>query len=133
MSDLKMGGAFVLLAAMANASFALPMKWMRRWAWENIWLLWSVASLLVFPLLVAYLTVPQLFAGYAEVAPEAIARVAFYGFAWGIAQVLFGLSVDKIGMALTFSIVLEHRRQWAQLFHSFDFTRSYCLLRWGDL
>ena len=35
-----------------------------------------------------------------------IARVVFYGFAWGIAQVLFGLSVERIGMALTFSIVL---------------------------
>jgi L-rhamnose-H+ transport protein len=105
-SDLKTGGAFVLLAAIANSGFAVPMKWMPRWSWENIWLVWSVGALLVFPLLAAYLTVPQLFAGYAEVAPDIVARVIFFGFAWGIAQVLFGLSVDKIGMALTFSIVL---------------------------
>jgi L-rhamnose-H+ transport protein len=105
-SDLKMGAAFVLLAAIANASFALPMKWMRGWSWENIWLVWSVCSLLFFPLLAAYLTIPQLFAGYSEVSSAAIARVIFFGFAWGVAQVLFGLSVDKIGMALTFSIVL---------------------------
>jgi L-rhamnose-H+ transport protein len=105
-SDLKMGAAFVLLAAIANASFALPMKWMRRWQWENIWLVWSVCSLLVFPLLAAWLTIPQLFAGYREAASSVIARVVFFGFAWGVAQVLFGLSVDKIGMALTFSIVL---------------------------
>ena len=106
MSDLKTGGAIVLLAAIANASFALPMKWMSRWSWENIWLVWSAVSLLALPLAAAALTVPQLFAGYAEVAPAVIARVVFFGFAWGIAQVLFGLSVDKIGMALTFSIVL---------------------------
>jgi L-rhamnose-H+ transport protein len=105
-SDLKMGGALVLLAAIANASFALPMKWMSRWSWENIWLVWSVASLLVLPLGAACITVPQLFSGYGEVAPAVIARVVFFGIAWGIAQVLFGLSVDKIGMALTFSIVL---------------------------
>src|SRR5450631_2761752 len=101
-----MGSAFVLIAAMANASFSLPMKWMTRWSWENIWLIWSVWSLLIFPLLAAYATVPQLFAGYGEVTPGAVARVVFFGFAWGIAQVLFGLSVDRIGMALTFSIVL---------------------------
>ena len=106
MSDLEMGSAFVLLAAIANASFSLPMKWMTRWSWENVWFVWSVWSLLIFPLLAAYATVPQLFAGYGEVAPGAIARVIFFGFAWGIAQVLFGLSVDKIGVALTFSIVL---------------------------
>jgi L-rhamnose-H+ transport protein len=106
MVDLKIGGAFVLLAAIANASFALPMKWMSRWSWENIWLVWSVCSLLIFPLLAAWLTVPHLFAGYVKIAPDAILRVILFGFAWGIAQVLFGLSVDKIGMALTFSIVL---------------------------
>jgi len=32
--------------------------------------------------------------------------VALCGAAWGVAQVLFGLALDKIGMALTFSIVL---------------------------
>lgn len=106
MSDLKVGAVFVLLAAIANASFALPMKWMHRWSWENIWLVWSVCSLLLLPLLAAYFTIPQLFAGYGEVAPAVVARVIFFGFAWGVAQVLFGLSVDKIGMALTFSIVL---------------------------
>jgi L-rhamnose-H+ transport protein len=101
-----MGGTIVLVAAVANASFALPMKWMPRWSWENIWLVWTLTSLLAFPLLAAGLTVPQLFPGYGEVAPAVVARVALFGFAWGVAQVLFGLSVDKIGIALTFSIVL---------------------------
>ena len=106
MPDLKMGAAFVLLAAIVNAGFALPMKWMRQWSWENIWSIWSVFSLLLFPFLAAYLTVPRLFAGYEEVATGVVERVVLYGFAWGIAQVLFGLSVERIGMALTFSIVL---------------------------
>ncbi len=104
--DLRTGGAIVLLAAIANASFALPMKWMPRWKWENVWLVWSIVSLLLLPLAAASLSVPRLVAGYGEVAPAVIARVVLFGFAWGIAQVLFGLSVDRIGMALTFSIVL---------------------------
>jgi L-rhamnose-H+ transport protein len=85
------------------------MKWMPRWSWENIWSVWSVwtvCSLLVFPFLAAFYTVPALAVGYQEVTAPVIARVVFYGFAWGIAQVLFGLSVERIGMALTFSIVL---------------------------
>ena len=47
----------MLLAAIANASFALPMKWMPRWFWKNIWSIWSVGSLLVFPFLAAFYTV----------------------------------------------------------------------------
>jgi L-rhamnose-H+ transport protein len=74
------------------------------WSWENIWSVWSVCSLLVFPFLAAFYTVPGLAVGYHEVAAPVIARVVFYGFAWGIAQVLFGLSVERIGIALTFSI-----------------------------
>src|ERR1700751_6371624 len=104
--ESKTGAGFCLVAAMANASFALPMKWMPRWSWENIWSVWSVCSLLVFPFLAALYTVPALAVGYHEVAVPVIARVVFYGFAWGIAEVFFGLSVETIGMALTFSIVL---------------------------
>jgi L-rhamnose-H+ transport protein len=104
--DLKTGAGFVLLAAVANASFALPMKWMPRWSWENIWSVWSILALLVFPFLAATFTVPDLAVGYHEVSTGVITSVVFYGFAWGIAQVLFGLSVERIGMALTFSIVL---------------------------
>jgi L-rhamnose-H+ transport protein len=104
--DSKAGGGFVLLAAVANASFALPMKCMPRWSWENIWSVWSVCSLLVFPLFAAFFAVPALAAGYHEVPAPVIVRVFCYGFAWGIAQVLFGLSLKRIGMALTFSIVL---------------------------
>jgi len=31
-----------VVAGVLNASFALPMKFTRRWAWENTWAVWSV-------------------------------------------------------------------------------------------
>ena len=31
----------ILVAGIMNGSFAVPMKWTRHWAWENIWLAWS--------------------------------------------------------------------------------------------
>jgi hypothetical protein len=52
--DSKTGAGFVILAAIANANFALPMTWMPRWSWENSWSVWSVCSLLVFPFLAAF-------------------------------------------------------------------------------
>ncbi len=68
---------------------------MPRWSWENIWSVWSVCSLLVFPFLAAFYTVPALALGYHEVAAPVIARVVFYGIRLGIAQVLFGLHAWK--------------------------------------
>ena len=95
-----------MLAGLMNGSFALPMKRMPRWRWENIWLLWSVLALLLMPLLLAAFCVPHYRTGLQEVSGPSLLLVIVYGAAWGVAQVLFGLSVSAIGMALTFSLVL---------------------------
>ncbi len=100
------GGLLLVLAGVMNGSFALPMKRMPQWNWENIWLVWSVASLIVMPLVTTLICVPHLFSGLGEVPPSTLLPVAFFGLVWGIAQVLFGLSVATIGIALTFSLVL---------------------------
>jgi L-rhamnose-H+ transport protein len=100
------GCILIILAALMNASFAMPMKRMPRWSWENIWLLWSIFSLILLPWAVAFLTIPNLLGGYAGVGLPILIRIVLFGTLWGIAQVLFGLSVVQIGVALTFSIVL---------------------------
>ena len=105
MSDTTSGLALLLVAGIANASFALPMKFTRRWAWENTWLVFAVFALLVLPTVVTLATVPNLVQVYAGILPM-ILIVAAFGAGWGVAQVLFGLSVDLLGIALTFSIVL---------------------------
>ena len=100
------GGMFLLvLAGVMNASFSLPMKFVRSWVWENTWLLWSLFALLVLPSALAFATIPS-FWSILQDSGGAWLTVALYGAAWGIAQVLFGLALEKIGIALTFSIVL---------------------------
>jgi L-rhamnose-H+ transport protein len=102
------GTGFLLLvvAGVMNASFALPMKFTRRWAWENTWAVWTGLALLLMPLIAAAITVPQLPHVYAQAGTRSVVLVAACGMGWGIAQVLFGLAVDSIGIALAFAIVL---------------------------
>jgi L-rhamnose-H+ transport protein len=106
MGDTTAGLLLLLVAGIANASFTLPMKFTRRWAWENTWLIWTIFALLVLPTVATVLTVPHLGELYSEAGPTLILTVAAFGAGWGIAQVLFGLAVEAIGIALTFSIVL---------------------------
>ena len=106
MGDTTAGLLLLLVAGVTNASFTLPMKFTRRWAWENTWLIWTILALLVLPPVVTLLTVPRVGEVYAQVGPALILTVAAFGAGWGIAQVLFGLAVEAIGIALTFSIVL---------------------------
>src|ERR1051326_2685804 len=106
MSDTTAGISLLIVAGVMNAAFALPMKFTRKWAWENIWAVWSVYALLLMPVIAAFATVPRLGDVYSQAGARNVILVAGCGFAWGIAQVLFGLAVDSIGIALAFAIVL---------------------------
>jgi L-rhamnose-H+ transport protein len=100
------GLTLLVLAGAMNACFALPMKLMPRWAWENIWLVWSGFALVLLPLFVVLSFVPSLADALVAGGANVLLLVAVCGFAWGIAQVLFGLAIEMIGVTLAFSIVL---------------------------
>src|SRR3979411_1904634 len=106
MAKAGMGFLILVVVGVMNASFTLPMKFTRNWNWENTWLVWTLFALVIFPPLAAFITIPHLGQLYAEGSAGLVVAVAIFGAGWGIAQVLFGLAVDSIGIALTFSIVL---------------------------
>src|ERR1700733_4632839 len=101
-----LGFSMLFLAGAMNGSFAFPMKFTRKWAWENTWAVWTIFALFIFPLLLAYRPVPQINTAYAQAGAGVVLIVAACGAGWGIAQVLFDLAVEAIGIALTFSVVL---------------------------
>lgn len=106
MNESTLGLVILLIAGVMNASFTLPMKFTRKWAWENTWLVFAVLSLWVLPLLVAFTTVPGLGGLYSAAGSDTLWKVVLFGVGWGLAQVFFGLAVDAIGIALAFSIIL---------------------------
>jgi L-rhamnose-H+ transport protein len=106
MSGTSTGIATLIVAGVTNASFTLPMKYTRKWAWENTWLVWTIFALVVLPLAVALITIPNLSAVYRSATLDTILEVCGFGAGWGVAQVCFGIAVDMIGITLAFSIVL---------------------------
>ncbi len=106
MSSTSCGIVTLIIAGVMNASFTMPMKYARKWAWENTWLVWTVLALVVLPLAAALVTIPNLSMVYRSASPNIIFEVCGFGAGWGVAQVFFGLAVDMIGITLAFSIVL---------------------------
>jgi L-rhamnose-H+ transport protein len=106
MSSTSCGIATLIIAGVTNASFTMPMKYARKWAWENTWLAWTVFALVVLPFATALVTVPNLSMVYRSATPNIILEVCAFGAGWGIAQVFFGVAVERIGITLAFSIVL---------------------------
>jgi L-rhamnose-H+ transport protein len=81
------------------------MKFTRNWAWENVWLLYSIVGLLLLPWVVALTAVPQLMAVYRASSLRTLLLTTVFGFGWGVGNLLFGEAVALVGMALTFAIV----------------------------
>lgn len=103
--SVSLGTVLVLLGAVMQGAFALPMKRVRGWKWENIWLVYSIVGLLLVPGLTALMTVPGLSLVLQCVSTSVILKTALFGFAWGVGNVLFGLAVAEAGMSVSFAIV----------------------------
>ena len=100
------GYLLVLAAGVLQGSFMLPMKFARRWAWENTWLVYSSTAYLIWPWLFVFLTLPHLAATYASISGRSLALVALFGVGWGLGALAFGLGTDKLGMALGFTVII---------------------------
>ncbi len=92
-------------AGAINASFALPMKFMRKWSWENTWLVWAFFALLVLPMALGVLAIPR-FLPLLLSPSAAVVKIALFGALWGVGQVLFGFALETIGISLATLIML---------------------------
>ena len=61
---IQAGILLAVLSGIASGVLTAPMKLVRAWKWENIWLVFIVGSCLAFPLAVVGLTVPDAAALY---------------------------------------------------------------------
>lgn len=95
----------VILAGFSNGSFPAPAKGITAWKWEHIWLVYSFCAMALLPVGLAVwfshgTIVPQL----AE-DPRLAERVAAFGALWGLGSLLFGVSLVRLGMAITNALV----------------------------
>ena len=100
------GLMLVFLGGMLNGSFAAPIKRLSAWRWENTWLVYAFTGLLILPWVIALATVPHLGGVLQQASGTVLAKVALFGFAWGIGGLLFGQGIARVGLALGFAVIL---------------------------
>ncbi len=99
------GILLVTLAGLGTGTIAWPMKLMRRLSFEQYWFLGMLVSLVIFPWAVVLCCVPRPWEVYAEVGWRPILLCNLFSMAWGIANVLYGICVLRIGAALTGAVL----------------------------
>ena len=103
---LLIGFLLVLLAALLQGTFVLPMTLVRQWSWEHTWATFSLLGMFVFNWLITLLLVPNIFAVYSASPAKDLAVLALFGLGWGVGAVLFGLGMERLGMALGYPIIM---------------------------
>lgn len=104
--ETVIGIVIAMLGGFMAGNCMLPLEYLRRWRWENTWIVFSLVALIVVPWTLAFFRVPDLIGVYSGVNIGAFTMPFLYGAGWGVAQVLFGLAVLRIGMALSFATTI---------------------------
>jgi L-rhamnose-H+ transport protein len=103
---LLIGFLLVLLAALLQGTFVLPMTFVRQWSWEHTWAAFSLLGMFVFNWIITLLLVPNIFVVYSSSPVKDLAVLALFGLGWGVGAVLFGLGMERLGMALGYPIIM---------------------------
>lgn len=102
------GIVLIALGSIGAASFYVPFKKVKMWAWESYWLSQGLAAWIIVPFLFALIFVPsgELLPIIREAPSKARLMAMFFGFLWGFGGLTFGLSIRYLGIALGQSVAL---------------------------
>src|ERR1700746_1043247 len=104
--SLLAGFLLVLLAGLLQGTFVLPMTLVRRWSWEHTWATFSLLGLFVFNWIIPFTLIPQIGPVYSLSPPRALFILAAFGAGWGGGASLFGLGIDRPGIARVGSVLM---------------------------
>jgi L-rhamnose-H+ transport protein len=104
--ELFYGVALTMIAGLMAGNCMLPMKFTRSWKWENIWLVFSVVSLVILPWALGFAFVDHLLEIYRGLGIGKLALPLLLGAGWGVAQILFGISVNRLGLGVAYAIIV---------------------------
>jgi L-rhamnose-H+ transport protein len=105
-SSAWMGAFLAVLGGALQGAFAVPMKYAKRWNHENIWFVFVLTGLLIFPWILTSATVPSLAEVYRSAPLGSLILIAACGIGWGVGAVLVGVAFQILGIGLGFAVIL---------------------------
>lgn len=96
----------ILAAGFMNGSFVMPAKYIQRLNAEQIWFYHSWMGLAILPSLIAVCLDLNVFTLYTQLPGYLGCLLLWGGFTFGLGQLFFVYAIEKIGIALSFTINL---------------------------
>ena len=108
--DTLTGLALALIGGAMQGAFVLPMKYLRKWNWENGWLIFTLINCVIFPVALMALTVPGFMNAYRETSFATLNLVFWFGFGWGIGNRKSFLESGRFGCGGRTSTSGKHKQ-----------------------
>lgn len=94
----------ILVGGAINGSFAVPVKSIQQWNFENIWLNFAIWAFLVLPWASLFVLAPHIGLVYQNIPLHLLITLIVGGTLFGMGQVCFVRALNIIGFGLSFTI-----------------------------
>ena len=110
-----LGVFFHWLGGLASASFYVPFRRVKVWAWETYWLVGGFFSWIIAPWILALCMTNDLLGVLHQSPVRSIFWTYAFGVLWGLGGLTFGLTMRYLGMSLGMAMVLGYTAAFGTL------------------
>ena len=110
-----LGVFFHWLGGLASASFYVPYRGVKHWAWETYWLVGGFFSWIIAPWLLALTMTRDLTRVLHEAPASSLFWAYVFGVLWGLGGLTFGLTMRYLGMSLGMAVALGYTAAFGTL------------------
>jgi len=101
-----LGIIFHVVGGVAAGSFYAPYKSIKKWNWENFWIIGGLFAWLIVPLFLTALTIPGFISIIKNTQLSILLSVFGFGLLWGVGGLTFGLGIRHLGLSLGNTLIL---------------------------
>src|SRR5881394_3342655 len=110
-----LGVFFHWLGGLASASFYVPYRKVKGWAWETYWLVGGFFSWIIAPWVLAAVMTADLMKVLHEAPLQSVVWAYTFGVLWGLGGLTFGLTMRYLGMSLGMAVALGYTAAFGTL------------------
>jgi L-rhamnose-H+ transport protein len=110
-----LGVFFHWLGGLASASFYVPYRGVKNWAWETYWLAGGFFSWIIAPWILALTMTNDLMRVLHEAPARNLLWAYVFGVLWGLGGLTFGLTMRYLGMSLGMAVALGYTAAFGTL------------------
>jgi L-rhamnose-H+ transport protein len=103
------------MGGLASASFYVPYRGVKHWAWETYWLVGGFFSWIIVPWILALTMTRDLTRVLHEAPSSSIFWAYLFGVLWGLGGLTFGLTMRYLGMSLGMAVALGYTAAFGTL------------------